>query len=163
MSSHSHQYVPGHEPPSRLDRVLAAPFIVPVSFGSFVVGVLVLLSTFSELEVSRSIAEIEVWAGLTIAVPLIVGGPLSLAGALHVRGSWSMLHAMFLERVGNIAIFAGWLAYGLAVSTSGNHLATVTAWIGLSVAVAYGLRCWALYASEKRVRRSIEVDDQLGR
>lgn len=158
----SGQYIASREPPSLLDRVLANPFLIPFSVIGVGIGLLVLLSAFTRIEVSRSLSELPDIASVTVAAPLLVGAPVSAAGALHLMPSWSRLKAMSIERWGDLALSAGWLAYGASVALSGNHLAIATAGIGLTLGIGYALRVWGMGLSERRIRRSIEAET-LGR
>lgn len=161
MMPHS-QYIPGHEPPSMWDRVLAHAFSVPLNAFATLLGALIIISAFNGIEVSRSLAESPGWLKLVIGLPLIAGGPLSLYGTLNPGRRISRLRAMSVETIGNIPLASGCYAFGLGVLSTGNDYAVVTIGFTLGIGTGYLLRTVALIVSEKRVRARIEAEQHIG-
>lgn len=98
------RYIAGHEPPSVADRLLSHPFTLPLAVISLAVGVQVIIAALSGLTISRALSEAPIITQLLVGIPLIVGAPTSLAGALHLRRSMSRLTAMSVERMGCTAL-----------------------------------------------------------
>lgn len=155
------QYIPGTEPPSLWDRVLFNPYGTALGLMALVLGAVILVSSLTDLEVSRSLAEAPVLLQILIGSGLFFGGTLSLCGIFHPRKKVSRLRAMTTELLGAIPIATGALAYGVGVIGSLNSYAIVTVIISLGIGSAYLLRAWALHKSEGRVRGRIEAETRL--
>lgn len=143
------QYIPGHEPPSMGDRYLMHPYEIPLGIAAMLIGPLILLSTFTEISVSRSLAEAPVWLATLIGVSFAAGAPVFLAGILNP--SWlpvGPFMAMTVAMLGAILLSTGGIAFGFGIL--GNSLGTITAITSLSVGIGHGGRAWGLYRSEKR-------------
>lgn len=153
------QYEARREPPGFFDRVLIHPFTVFISLASLVMGVAVLATVFSGGEVSRALSEMPIITQVSVAVPLIAGPPIVITGALNLGQRMSRLTAMAVERVGCILIAAGWLGYCLAVFASSNPFAILSLATTIGVGNGFAARALALWLTERRVRRVMEIGD----
>lgn len=157
------QYVPGSSPPTTWDRVLFNPYGTALGLMAIILGPVVLISTFTGLEVSNALAQTHTGMRLLISGGLALGGALTLFGIFHPRKRVSELQAMIIELLGTIPLATGAFAYGVGVIGSGNNLAIVTIIVTLGVGSAYLLRGWGLYKSEGRVRAHLEAAERIGR
>lgn len=154
---HSH-YVPGHEPPSFGDRILAHAMTVPLALLTFVFGVMILASIVTPIEVSRSLSEADPFVVGAVAAPLVAGSPAVIWGALNPGWRLRPLTAMAIEQAGVIAVAGGSAAFSLGVLFSGNTLAIGTMVVTFGVVAAFALRAFALRLMQKRVRARQEAD-----
>lgn len=154
------QYIPGHEPPSMWDRYLMHPYEIPLGVAAGAIGPLILLSAFTSLDVSRSLAEAPVWLATLIGVALTTGAPVFLAGILNPRWlPFGPIRAMTVGMVGAILLSTGGIAFGIGIL--GNSLGTITAIFTLAIGVGHAGRAWGLYKSEKRGQTMVKVKQAL--
>lgn len=155
----SSPYVAAHEPPSLADRIMQHPYTLVMSLVAFSLGVQIVLSAFvPDFIVSRAIEQADVWTRLALSAPLLVGGPISVIGAINPGHRMSRVKAWAVEKFGDAAVGAGWLAFGLAVVFSGNVFGAFTAQVLLGLGIAYVIRVVACVVSERRVRRVLKAE-----
>lgn len=150
------QYIPGHEPPNLPDRILAHPFILPQSAMCFMFGLMIFLSGFTDITISRSLDDASMWVILAVSLPLMGGAPAAAYGAINPGYKMSRLTAMAVERIGNTGVGTGILAFGVGIILSGNTFAIGTALLVSGIASGFLLRALALWFSERRVEAHLE-------
>lgn len=159
----SSPYVAAHEPPSLSDRIMQHPYTLVMSLVAFSLGVQIVVSVFvPDFIVSRAIEHSDTWTKLAMSAPLLVGGPISVYGAINPGYRLSRVKAWAVEQAGDAAVGAGWIAFGASVALSGNVFGTFTAQVLLGLGIAYMVRVAACWISERRVRRVLEAE-KLGR
>lgn len=155
------QYVPGHEPPSLWDRVLAHSFVVTLGVAGLLISILLLLSLHPGIVISRALDGVHGIVIVILAAALSLGSVMAGRGAVFHKCSWSKLDAMREEMTGCIAASLAWLAFSFSVLASGNPFGTITILITAGVGWGYGFHAGALYLSRRRIIQRREAEDRL--
>ena len=156
----SSPYVAAHEPPSLGDRLLQHPYTLVLSLVAFSLGVQIVVSVFvPEFIVSRAIEAEDTWTKVAMSAPLLAGGPVSIYGAINPGHRMSRVKAWAVEKYGDAAVGAGWLAFGSSVALSGNTFGLFTAQVLIGLGAAYMVRLAACIISERRVRQVLKAED----
>lgn len=155
------QYIPGHEPPGIVDRVLIHSFGVSLAAGAGVVAALLLASIHAEVSVSRALDDLHWISLILLALALGAGSYLALRGVAFPNPEWDKLDALNDEMAGSIALCLSWMAFSLSVLASGNHYGAITVVLAGCVGNGYLLRTIALGLSKRRIKLRREAEDQL--
>lgn len=144
---------PLHDPPTVLDRFLAHGPSVIISIWSAVMGVALLVSAVTGIQVSPSIFEFPKLVTIGVGVSGFLGGLVAALNLLRplrrVDLSWA------IEQSGWWLAGAAWACYGVAVLWS--FPASVIAWgTSLALALCAATRIIVLYLIERTVRSDRE-------
>lgn len=155
------QYIPGHEPPGLIDRVLAHSFVVTLGLAGILISGLLLASLHPAVVISRALNDTNGLVIIVLASALAVGSLLAFRGAIFHKCSWSKLDAMRVEMSGCIAASLAWFAFSLSVLLSGNPHGTITILITAGVGWGFCFHAAALHLSRQRINRRREAEDNL--
>lgn len=155
------QYIPGQEPPSLVDRILAHSFVVTLGFAGILIAILLMASLHPAVVISRALDGIHGAAIVALAAALAVGSVMAFRGAVFHKCTWSKLDAMREEMTGCIAASLAWFAFSISVLLSGNPYGVVTILITAGVGWGYAFHAGALHLSRRRILRRREAEDRL--
>lgn len=140
-----------------LDHALAHPWEVPLAvFQIFGGGIGVVASLSDQITVSPTVDNLPWFLALAMCLMLAVGGVMTLFGIFDDGDD--MMRGWRLERSGLILAATGWTVYtGILLAT---HPESLLGWaFGLVATVSAGLRTWATFREERRLRNATGADE----
>jgi hypothetical protein len=144
-------------PPSRLDHTLAHPWEVGLAAFQILAGALGILAVLiARFTVSASFDALPKVTAVALCATLFVGGVCTLAGIYSDHED--LMVGYRRERLGLILSATAWLVYAGIVAFSFPRSAV--GWgFGLILTTCGGLRLWATYREESRLRHPPDPDN----
>lgn len=148
-------YVPGHEPPSLGDRILAHPYVTVLGLMSVFLGSWVITGALTGFMVSRALEDSPPIGRVVAGIPLVIGGAIALYSVIRYKDRLTRLKAMEVERSAVTILAFAWAAYAISLILGGLDRIPPGALIASSLSAAFLLGALSLWVSERRIRRKV--------
>lgn len=149
---HRH-YIPGYEPPTFWDRVLAHPYVIVFSGMAIILGLWIIGGAIFDYRVSANLEGGPAWARISAASPAVLGGVITIQGLIRAKDE-DKLKSMVLECLGVLVMAVSWGCYAILLVSS-DLAGPPPPWgiISFFMAIAHGMHGWGLILTMRRINR----------